>query len=99
LPLLSRFLSSLPSPPNSADRVKDNTKYFRENLASTGFDILGKEHPISPVLLGDADLSQQFSAKLLDRNIYAYRLLFSSGSARESPNPNPNLGSAYHGAS
>jgi len=54
-----------------ADRVKDNTKYFRENLASTGFDILGKEHPISPVLLGDADLSQQFSAKLLDRNIYA----------------------------
>ena len=59
-----------------ADRVKDNTKYFRENLASTGFDILGKEHPISPVLLGDADLSQQFSAKLLDRNIYAIGFFF-----------------------
>ncbi len=59
-----------------ADRVKANTKYFRDNLASTGFDILGKEHPISPVLLGDADLSQQFSAKLLDRNIYAIGFFF-----------------------
>jgi glycine C-acetyltransferase len=59
-----------------ADRVKANTKYFRDNLASTGFDILGKEHPISPVLLGDADLSQQFSAKLLDKNIYAIGFFF-----------------------
>ncbi|MDG2399593.1 MAG: glycine C-acetyltransferase [Akkermansiaceae bacterium] len=59
-----------------ADRVKGNTKYFRDNLASTGFDILGKEHPISPVLLGDADLSQQFSAKLLEKNIYAIGFFF-----------------------
>jgi glycine C-acetyltransferase len=59
-----------------ADRVKDNTKYFRDHLGSTGFEILGKEHPISPVLLGDAELSQQFSAKLLEKNIYAIGFFF-----------------------
>lgn len=59
-----------------ADRVKENTRYFREGLASTGFEILGDEHPITPVLLGDAELSQQFSAKLLDKNIYAIGFFF-----------------------
>ncbi|MDA7892338.1 glycine C-acetyltransferase [Akkermansiaceae bacterium] len=59
-----------------ADRVKDNTKYFRDHLGSTGFEILGEEHPISPVLLGDAELSQQFSAKLLEKNIYAIGFFF-----------------------
>ena len=59
-----------------ADRVKKNTKYFRDGLASTGFEILGEEHPISPVLLGEAELSQQFSMKLLERNIYAIGFFF-----------------------
>ena len=54
-----------------ADRVKENTRYFREGIASTGFEILGKDHPISPVLLGDAALSQEFSGKLLEKSIYA----------------------------
>ncbi len=59
-----------------ADRVKANTRYFREGLATTGFEILGEQHPISPVLLGDAELSQQFSAKLLERGIYAIGFFF-----------------------
>jgi len=54
-----------------ADRVKENTKYFRDNMASTGFTIAGKDHPISPVMLGDAALSQQFSEKLLDYGVFA----------------------------
>lgn len=54
-----------------ADHVKDNTRYFRQGLASTGFDVLGQDHPITPVLLGDAALSQEFSAKLLEHGIYA----------------------------
>jgi glycine C-acetyltransferase len=54
-----------------ADRVKENTRYFRENLASTGFEVLGDEHPITPVLLGDAALSQTFSEKLLEEKVYA----------------------------
>ncbi len=71
-----KVLEMLSATNEFADRVKKNTKYFRDGLASTGFEILGEEHPISPVLLGDAELSQQFSAKLLERNIYAIGFFF-----------------------
>ncbi len=59
-----------------ADKVKENTDYFRKNLASTGFEILGDQHPISPVLLKDATLAQEFSRKLLEKNIYAIGFFF-----------------------
>ncbi len=54
-----------------ADRVKDNTAYFREAMAQTGFRIAGADHPITPVMLGDAALSQRFAEKLLERGVYA----------------------------
>lgn len=54
-----------------ADKVKDNTTYFRDNIASTGFTVAGADHPISPVMIGDAALSQQFSEKLLEKDIFA----------------------------
>jgi glycine C-acetyltransferase len=54
-----------------ADRVKENTTYFRNAMAQTGFTIAGKDHPISPVMLGDAALSQKFSEKLLEHGVYA----------------------------
>ncbi|MCF7733533.1 MAG: glycine C-acetyltransferase [Akkermansiaceae bacterium] len=54
-----------------ADRVKDNTAYFRNAMAGTGFTIAGKDHPISPVMLGDAALAQRFADKLLEYGVYA----------------------------
>ena len=54
-----------------ADRVKDNTAYFRNAMAGTGFTIAGKDHPISPVMLGDAALAQRFADKLLESGVYA----------------------------
>lgn len=54
-----------------ADRVKDNTAYFRSAMAGTGFTIAGKDHPISPVMLGDAALAQRFSERLLEHGVYA----------------------------
>ena len=54
-----------------ADRVKDNTTYFRNAMAGTGFQISGKDHPISPVMLGDAALAQRFADRLLERGVYA----------------------------
>lgn len=54
-----------------ADQVKENTHYFRTAMAQTGFTIAGKDHPISPVMLGDAALSQRFSEKLLEHGVYA----------------------------
>jgi len=59
-----------------ADKVKENTKYFRDNMASTGFTIAGDNHPISPVMLGDAALSQQFSQKLLENGVFAIGFFF-----------------------
>lgn len=41
-------------------------KYFRDAMTGAGFTIGGKDHPISPVMLGDAVLSQKSSAQLLD---------------------------------
>lgn len=53
------------------DRLEDNTLYFRNAMEQTGFEIAGKDHPITPVMLGDAALSQKFSEKLLERGVYA----------------------------
>lgn len=54
-----------------ADRVKENTAYFREAMARTGFRIAGADHPITPIMLGDASLSQRFAEKLLEYGVYA----------------------------
>ena len=59
-----------------ADKVKANTGYFRDAMATTGFTIAGKDHPISPVMLGDAALSQKFADKLLEHGVYAIGFFF-----------------------
>lgn len=52
------------------DKLEDNTIYFRKAMTNAGFDIKPGEHPIVPVMLYDAQISQDFAAKLLDRGIY-----------------------------
>jgi glycine C-acetyltransferase len=52
------------------DKLESNTKYFREKMNGIGFDIKDGVHPIVPVMLYDAKLSQDFSNKLLDEGIY-----------------------------
>ena len=71
-----KVLEILTASTELANRVKANTKYFRENIASTGFTVSGDVHPITPVILGDAKLSQDFSAKLLEKGIYAIGFFF-----------------------
>lgn len=66
-----KVLDMLESSTGLRDRLEDNTVYFRQAMEQTGFDIAGKDHPITPVMLGDAALSQRFSEKLLDRGVYA----------------------------
>ncbi|WP_419621551.1 glycine C-acetyltransferase [Thiolapillus sp.] len=53
------------------DRLADNTAYFRQGMKEAGFDIPEGEHPIVPVMLGDARLAQEMSRRLLERGIYA----------------------------
>ncbi len=52
------------------DKLATNTAYFRKGMTEAGFDILPGEHPIVPVMLYDAPLSQKFADKLLDEGIY-----------------------------
>ncbi len=52
------------------DKLEDNTKYFRAAMNDAGFDIIPGVHPIVPIMLYDAKLSQEFAAKLLDEGIY-----------------------------
>ena len=51
-------------------RLYANTRYFRDQLHSAGFDIRPGEHPIVPVMLYEAPLAQQMAARLLEHGIY-----------------------------
>ncbi|MFH1514821.1 MAG: glycine C-acetyltransferase [bacterium] len=52
------------------DKLEWNTKYFREKMTNAGFDIKPGEHPIVPIMLYDAKLSQDFARDLLAEGIY-----------------------------
>lgn len=52
------------------DNLEWNTKYFREKMTEAGFDIKPGAHPIIPIMLYDAVLSQKFAKELLTRGIY-----------------------------
>jgi glycine C-acetyltransferase len=51
-------------------RLHSNTKFFREQMTAAKFDILPGEHPIVPVMLGEASLAAKMSEYLLRRGIY-----------------------------
>tara|TARA_Y100000768_G_C23938057_1_gene663592 strand:+ start:91 stop:1284 length:1194 start_codon:yes stop_codon:yes gene_type:complete len=57
--------------PDRRARIKENTLYFRERMAELGFTLKGDSHPITPVMLGDAEIAQKMSAALLDEGLYA----------------------------
>ena len=52
------------------DQLETNTRYFREKMASAGFSIAPGEHPIVPIMLGDASLASRFADAMLERGIY-----------------------------
>jgi len=71
-----KVLDMLEASTELRDRLEDNARYFRSGMEKLGFDLAGKDHPIIPVMLGDAALSQQFANKLLERGIYAIGFFF-----------------------
>ena len=58
------------------DKLKENTKYFREKMTLAGFDIKKGIHPIVPVMLYDAKLSQIMAEKLLAEGVYVIGFFF-----------------------
>jgi glycine C-acetyltransferase len=51
-------------------RLSENSRYFREKMTALGFELVPGCHPIIPVMLGDAQLAQDFASKMLDHGIY-----------------------------
>jgi glycine C-acetyltransferase len=52
------------------DRLAANTRWFRRTMTDAGFAIRPGEHPIVPIMLGDAHLAHQMATDLLARDIY-----------------------------
>lgn len=65
-----KVLELLTETSNLRDRLFSNTKRFRERMAANGFDILPGEHPIVPVMLGDAALATKVADALLKKGVY-----------------------------
>ena len=52
------------------DQLEANTRFFREEISSSGFEILQGEHPITPIMLDDALLASKVADAMLEKNIY-----------------------------
>ena len=53
------------------DKLADNTAWFRQAITAAGFEIKPGEHPIVPIMIGDAVKAQQLSQRILELGIYA----------------------------
>jgi glycine C-acetyltransferase len=58
------------------DRLWDNAKYFKAEMKKLGFDTGVSETPITPIMLGEAPLAQQFSRELFDEGVFAMSIGF-----------------------
>lgn len=54
----------------------DNAAYFRTHMSAAGFSLVPGEHPIIPVMLGDARLASEFAQRLLDHGVYVIGFSF-----------------------
>ena len=71
-----KVLDFLKVKPELLLKVKDNAKHFRDGAKALGFDVLDGEHPIVPVMLGDAKVTQEMSKKLLEKGVFVVGLWF-----------------------
>ena len=58
------------------EQLHDNARYFRARMSERGFDLKPGEHPIIPVMLGDAKLATRLAAELLGRGVYVVGFSF-----------------------
>ena len=58
------------------DKLESNTRYFRTGMQAAGFDLKEGDHPIIPIMLGDAVLAQEMSKMLLTKGVYAIGFFF-----------------------
>lgn len=71
-----RVLDLVQSSDDLRARLRENTAYFRRRMTAAGFTIVPGEHPIAPVMLGDAALAARFAEQLLERGVYVIGFSF-----------------------
>ena len=65
-----QVLEMLTSSTALRDKLEENTRFFRAEMAARGFNILPGTHPICPVMLGDAALATRFADAMLQKGVY-----------------------------
>ncbi|QNN23980.1 glycine C-acetyltransferase [Planctomycetales bacterium ZRK34] len=65
-----KVLDLLESSTDLRDKLEENTRYFREEMTRRGFNILPGEHPIVPIMIGDAATAVKFADAMLQRGVY-----------------------------
>ena len=72
-PVVAGAIKALELAANSAElreQLQKNTQFFRHGLEQLGFELLPGEHPIVPIMLGDASLAARFAAEMLNQGVY-----------------------------
>ncbi len=65
-----RVVDLIDTMPELRERLWQNTAYFRDRMQALGFDLVAGEHPIIPVMLGDAPLAVRMAERLLELGVY-----------------------------
>ena len=63
-------LDLIANQPELLDRLRENTAYFRRRIVEEGFEVPESDHPIVPVMLGDAVLAARMADAILARGVY-----------------------------
>jgi len=71
-----KVLEMLEDGANLRQQLKDNANYFREQMTAAGFTLAGDNHPIIPVMIGDAKLATDYASRLLQSGIYVIGFSF-----------------------
>ena len=58
------------------EKLRENTAFFRQRMTAEGFDILPGEHPIVPVMIGDAARAGRMAELMLERGVYVIGFSF-----------------------
>ncbi len=66
----------LETEPRHVKKLWSNTKYFKKQLVSLGFDIGKSATPITPVMLGDSAIAKRFSNRLFEEGVFALPIVF-----------------------
>ena len=69
-------LDVMENDPEPMQRLWDNTRWWKEQLANEGFDTMGSETPITPVYVGDEAKAQEMERALWDEGVYALSIAF-----------------------